>query len=87
MSVRLKDHVDHWTKVATKQLVGKKIADVRYLGPGEVENLGWSSSCLVIQLEDGTLLFPSQDDEGNGPGALFGNDSRGKELTFPVIRI
>lgn len=27
----------------------------------------------MIELDDGTLLFPSQDEEGNGPGAIFGN--------------
>jgi len=26
---------------------------------------------VVIQLDDGTLLFPSRDEEGNGPGCMF----------------
>jgi hypothetical protein len=31
----------------------------------------------VIELSNGTLLYPSQDDEGNSPGALFGLGSDG----------
>jgi len=38
----------------------------------------------VIELDDGSQIFPSQDDEGNDGGALFGQGSDGDEWTFPV---
>jgi hypothetical protein len=38
----------------------------------------------VIVLDDGTLIYPSRDHEGNGPGALFGKASDGRTVTFLV---
>lgn len=75
----------HWTEYAKQNLEGKTITTVRYLHSEEVEALGWHHSALVIQLSDGTLLFPSADDEGNDAGALFGQKADGSELTFPVV--
>jgi hypothetical protein len=34
------------------------------------------------QLLDGNVIYPSQDDEGNGPGSLFTNNE-----TNPVIPV
>jgi len=53
-------------------LVGKKIASIRQLTKEELEEEGWDKGTTAIVLDDGTLVYPSQDDEGNGPGALFG---------------
>ena len=75
----------YWTDYAQKHLLGKTISQVRMLTQPEVDNLRWPSGTLVIQLNDGTLLFPSADDEMNGPGALAGQSAQGKELLFPVI--
>lgn len=72
-----------WTDQAAKNLVGKTISEVRYLNKDELEGLGWDSSALVIFFTDGTYVFPSSDDEGNSPGALFTN-FEGLE-TIPVI--
>ena len=33
------------------------------------------------------MLFPLSDDEGNRAGALFGQTSDKKDLTFPVIQL
>lgn len=63
-----------WTKTASDLLLGKKIVAVRYLNDEEMQTLGWETRCVVIQLDDGNLIFPSCDDEGNGAGALFTND-------------
>jgi len=73
-----------WTDLAAKYLVGKKIVAVRYLDKTDLKTLGWDSSTVVLQLDDGSIWFPSQDDEGNGPGALFGqlNDT---SITLPVL--
>ena len=75
----------YWSDEARKQLVGKKVVEARYLTKEEMVGLGWNESVLVLIFEDGTMVYPSQDDEGNGGGAFFGQDSKGKELRFPVI--
>lgn len=75
--------VSRWTKAAQGLLVGKKIAAVSYLTEEELTELGWDSSCIAIELDDGTVIFASQDDEGNGPGALFTNNDKCPVL--PVI--
>lgn len=61
----------YWTEVASKQLLGRRITAVRYLSLEEMNELGWESRCIVIQLDDGNFIFPSMDDEGNGAGSLF----------------
>ena len=55
----------------SKKLVGRKIVLTRYLTDEEVTDMGWDQKAIVIFLDDGTYLFPSRDDEGNGAGALF----------------
>jgi hypothetical protein len=60
-----------WIDVAKKQLLNRKIVDVRYLTIEEMENLGWYERSVVMILDDGNMIYPSQDDEGNGAGALF----------------
>jgi hypothetical protein len=58
-----------------KSFVGHTIAMVRPMTIRELEDEGWtlrSSKPLAIILDDGTKIYASQDDEGNGPGALFG---------------
>lgn len=77
--------VARWKEYGEKHLLNKKIVAVRYLTKAEMDSLGWNSRALVIQLEDGTMVFPSRDDEGNDAGALFGQSAKGEELTFPVI--
>lgn len=72
-------------KYASDNLVGKKVTAVRYMTDEEVEDMGWNSKALVIQLDDSSIIFPSRDDEGNDAGALFGQTKDGEELTFPVI--
>lgn len=62
---------DQWAKRAEVELTGRTIVAVRYLTDKEMENLGWYDSALVMFLDDGSYVFPSQDDEGNGAGALF----------------
>lgn len=62
-------------------IVGKKIVEVRPMTNQEMADQYWEEThdgpAAVIVLDDGTLLYPSQDPEGNGPGALFGKDSEG----------
>jgi len=56
-------------------LIGRKIVDIITLSKEDIEAEGWENSpypCLAILLDDGNIIYPSQDEEGNGPGALFG---------------
>jgi hypothetical protein len=66
-------------------LIGRKIFDVKPMGKAELEAEGWddTGTAVVIVLDDGTKLYASRDDEGNGAGALFGTDKKGK--AFRVI--
>lgn len=75
----------HWTEVARKSLEGRTVKSVRYLSAKEAQTLGWHQRPLVVEFDDGTLLFPSRDDEGNGAGALFGQGPKDEELVFPVL--
>lgn len=60
-----------WTPIASKQLLGRTIVKVRYLGINDLKNLGWSDSSVAFQLDDGNWIFASRDDEGNGAGSFF----------------
>lgn len=54
-----------------KPLVGRTIVGVRYLDDAEVTQLGLAHHPVCLQLDDGALLWPIADDEGNDAGALF----------------
>lgn len=62
-------------------LVGRRITEVRPMTAAEVEAEGWYETIhgvpTALVLDDGTVLYPSQDPEGNGGGALFGVGSDG----------
>lgn len=74
-----------WTSFAETLLVGRTITTVRYLTADEARGLGWYERPLVLELDDGTLLFPSRDAEGNDGGSLFGQSLNGAPLTFPSL--
>lgn len=75
----------YWEEYGNKHLKGRTIVDVRYLTTIEMKGMGWYRKSIVLELSDGSLLFPSKDDEGNDAGALFGQSPDNKSLTFPVI--
>jgi hypothetical protein len=66
-----------WGDDSAKALTGMQIKATTYLSPQECKGLGWDDSTLAIELTDpegekkDIVLFASQDDEGNGAGALF----------------
>lgn len=74
---------EEWAADAEKLLLGKKIVAVRYMTDEEVLEIGWNKAPIVLQLDDGNIIFPSMDDEGNDAGALFTNDA--KLPTIPTI--
>lgn len=74
-----------WSEYAEKHLLGRTIVGIRYLTDKEVEDMGWYQSSVVFILDNGSVFFPSADDEGNDAGALFGQTENGEEITMPVI--
>ena len=54
-----------------KPLVGRTIVGVRYLDASETVLLGIANQPVCLELDDGALLWPMADDEGNDAGALF----------------
>jgi hypothetical protein len=63
-------------------VVGHKIRSVRQMHKHEWEAEGWHRGAIVLELSNGTKLYASKDDEGNGPGAMFGIDSRGDSFAL-----
>ena len=73
-------------------IVGHKVVEIRGLTRKELEAEGWegyedqgnsyfgNSNLMALVLDNGTVLYASQDEEGNGPGELFGRDSQGNEF-------
>jgi hypothetical protein len=57
---------------AAAKLIGRKIVNVRWMSKEEAADAGWSNLAPVLELDDGTAIFPQSDDEGNDGGALGG---------------
>jgi hypothetical protein len=74
---------ERWTAEASAQLLGRKIVKVRYMSEREAASMGWGSRPVVLQLDDGNLIYPSMDDEGNDAGAFFTNNER--QSVLPTI--
>lgn len=55
-------------------LLGRHIVDIRPMSRSELAVEGWPADQRVaaLVLDNGAILYPSRDDEGNGPGVLFG---------------
>lgn len=83
--MEIKEIVQDWTKRAESVLLNRKIVKVRYLTDDERETTGFYSRCVVFQLDDGTLIYPSADDEGNDAGALFYQKKGDDNYVLPVI--
>lgn len=77
----------HWTNFAKEKLVGRKIVDVMYLKGTEASDLMWDERPIILELDDGTVLFPLRDSEGNGPGTISGADAAGSNLRFPALPV
>tara|TARA_R100000234_G_C4997413_1_gene178638 strand:- start:224 stop:484 length:261 start_codon:yes stop_codon:yes gene_type:complete len=73
----------YWTDKVAKNLVGRTITKVEYIGDDEMEDNMWYKKPIAIQLDNKEWLIPVMDDEGNDGGAIF---TSFKELqTIPVI--
>lgn len=85
-----------------KNIAGQKIVDVRPMTVKELAKEGWEdapahSIPMALVLANGSVLYPSQDEEGNGPGAfwiinvhtpypLWGKESEVKGKTIERVR-
>lgn len=68
-----KEMYKRWNNEARSVLVGRTIAKVQYMDDAWADQLGFTDYMarpVMIQLDDGTLLIPLRDDEGNGGGAI-----------------
>jgi hypothetical protein len=74
------------------EFVGRKIMGVRSMTEAEGRWFGWEpvecERTPVLLLDNGSVLFPGRDPEGNGPGVIFGRD-RGEvnpwRVDFPRV--
>ena len=78
-----------WKNRLSPEILGQRIVRLRYMTKKEAEGFGWYSCPLMMQLENGTWLIPSKDDEMNDGGAMHLNnkDRELKETLAPVITI
>ena len=74
--------MDRWLHDIRPVVVGRRIKSVRYLSDSERDDIGWYRASIVLELDDGTALWPSSDDEGNDAGALFTTN-----LDLPTIPV
>ena len=69
---------------------GAKITKVRSMTDAEYQREYWDNDhnnpVYVLELDNGAVVFPSRDYEGNGGGALFGADKNGNGFTVAVDR-
>lgn len=66
------------------ELVNARIVSLRPMTPAEMEAEGWSirhgKAPTALVLDNGAVLYASQDHEGNGPGAIFGREKTGAQF-------
>lgn len=63
----LKQHNERQEKL----LKGKTVKQVRYLTDEEMKAMMWDKRPIAIQFDDGTVIVPMQDDEGNEGGSIY----------------
>ena len=73
-----------WEESISKQLVGRKIVEVRWMTKEEADESYWDYQPVILILDDGTSIFPMSDDEGNSAGSLY--HCGAEQSTIPVMR-
>lgn len=67
--------------------VGRSIKAIRPISKSKLDAEGWTQTrsmvCMVIELDDGTSIYPSSDPEGNRPGCLFATLPCGTDIYVP----
>jgi len=59
------------TQDAAAALIGRTIVAVRYMSAQEAGEMCWFHRAMIVELDDGTLLFASADEEMNDAGVLW----------------
>lgn len=55
------------------------VKNIRLMTQSEMNTEGWSGvRPTVLELDNGDILYASCDEEGNGPGCMFGTDKKGQ---------
>tara|TARA_R110000765_G_scaffold358802_1_gene449087 strand:- start:11 stop:289 length:279 start_codon:yes stop_codon:yes gene_type:complete len=76
---------EEWLNRIKRVLLGRKITIVEYMDAQTSKELAWPDASIMLHLDSGIWIYPSQDDEGNNAGSLFTSD---KDLpVVPSIRI
>lgn len=80
------ENEERWTKHAEEWLVGRKIVRVQYMTDKNANEAMWYSRPIILVLDDGTIICPQSDDEGNNGGALMCETKDGKMIgkEFPT---
>ena len=70
---------------SSDDVTGASIIKVRGMTNLELSKEGWDVDNIdgrptALVLSNGTVLYASRDGEGNGAGALFGTDIKGKSF-------
>lgn len=73
-----------WTTLATDRLAGRTIQTATYMTREEAEAIGFHSRPLVLVLDDGSVLYPQSDDEGNDGGAMY-HATAADDAILPVL--
>lgn len=72
-------------------IVGQRIVEIRDMTDAELDAEGWEPDFHgrppAIVLENGTVLYPSRDEEGNGGGALFGTRPDGVPFGICAVEV
>lgn len=73
--------------MSNRDVTGKTVKKVRPMTDREIEAEGWGKreqkKAIVLEFEDGTILFPVADIRGKKPGYLFGRTWNG--LAFASV--
>ena len=61
-------------------MIGAKIVNIRNMTDEEYKDEGWHKSpykdTQVLELDNGCIIYPSKDSEGNDSGVLFGYEKK-----------
>lgn len=88
------DSEKFWKDRAEDALIGRKIVGIQYMTKSNAEESGWYNRPIFLILDDGSILFPQSDDEGNDGGALgfcatdkkLNTDGYNHSPIFPTLR-
>ena len=73
---------------ADHEVIGKKIVCTRPLTEDELEREDWPGEFApAIELDNGTVLYPARDEEGNGPGIFDSSNDDEEHLGKKVARV